>query len=312
MNDTYRSFMETFESPNTFKVVKSYQAIGDYDYTNCTEEYVENIILNMQPNTPMAITRICSVFTAYAKYLNNNQLQYIISNIDRNKLWERAKPNAPKKFISNKRFKEVYKDIGMFEELNPTYYQSLFRCLYEGIYNDDMSVIKNLRASDINGNIVTLHEDNGNCYDLEISTELAEDLKELGLNNVWERRNRYGVFQMKVDGICSDSCFKVEIRNNSSQYAYRYSYYRLLRKIVKEYVEYNLLPKDIFISGIMYRITLKLKENNISLEEAFSLYNRDDLVAKIISDELKRCNHIIDFSFKEVVKGHIDVFDEME
>ena len=205
----------------------------------------------------------------------------------------------------------MYHDIGVYEELNAFYFQTLFKCVYEGIYNDDMSVIKNLRSSDICNNIVTLHEDSGYSYDMEISSELSIDLKELGKVDTWERKNRHGVFQMKIDGLHPDSCFKVEKRKDFSEYSYRFSYYRILRKIAKEYLEYNLLPLQLYASGIMYRIRLNLEEQNINLEDAFEEHNRDRMVGKIIANELARCNYNIEVKgFRQLVKGHLEVFSK--
>lgn len=311
MNDNFKRFIESLETPNTIKVVKSLRKLGEYEYFDCTPMEIEQIILDMKPNSPKAIITICYVLGLYARYLKDNELYYMIQDINKNALWLMAKPNAPKKFISHTSFEEVYHDLGVYEEFNSFYYQTLFKCLYEGIYNDDMSVIKNLRASDIKENIVTLHEDNGNSYDLEVSKELALDLKEMGNINTWERKNRHGAFEMKIDGLFHDSCFKVEIRKDSSDYSYRHSYYRALRKIAKEYLEYNLLPLQIYISGMMYRIRLKLAENNISLEEAFSEHNRNRLVHEIIENELKRCNCDTEIrNFRQIVKGHLDIFSK--
>ena len=265
MSDDFKKFVETLEAPNTIKVVNSLQAIGQFNYENCTKDELEKIILSMKPNSPKAVITICYVIGLYARYLKNNHLYQIVQCIDRNSIWEQAKLNAPKKFISYDIFQSAYNNIGIYEDLNSFYYQTLFRCIYEGIYSDDMSVLKNLRASDINGNVVTLKEDNGHSYDIEISDGLASDLKELSYIDTWERKNRYGVFRMKITGLYLDSCFKVENRQGSSEYAYRYSYYRMLRKIAKEYLEYNVLPLQLYISGIMYRIKLKLQEHNISL-----------------------------------------------
>lgn len=309
MSDNFKKFVETLEAPNTIRVVNSLQAIGEYDYSNCSNDDLEQIILNMNPNSPKSIITICYVIGLYARYLKDDRLYQMAQDVDKNALWLKAKPNASKKFISHSSFKETYKEIGLYEELNALYYQTLFRCVYEGIYNDDMSVIKNLKASDINGNVITLHEDNGHSYTIEVLEDLASDLRELGALNVWERRNIHGVFLKKVQGLYPDSCFKVENRGGSAEYAYRFSYYRMLRKISKEYLEYNLLPLQLFVSGIMYRINLKLKEHNISLEDAFAEHNRDRLVSKIISDELERCNSNTEVrNFRQIVKGHLDVF----
>lgn len=311
MSGDFNDFTETLKAPNTIKVVNSLRDIGKYNYSNCSVVDLENIILSMKPNSMRSITTICYVIGLYAKYLKDDQLCNTLQEIDRSNLWTKAKPNASKKFISHSRFEEIYHDIGIYEDFNSFYYQTLFKCLYEGIYNDDMSVIKNLKASDINGNIVTLREDNGICYDIEISSVLASDLKELSYINIWERNNRYGVCRIKTEGLYPNSCFKVENRNGSSEYSYRFSYYRMLRKISKEYLEYNLLPLQLYVSGIMYRIRLKLKEHNISMEDAFADENRNKIVGKVISDELSRCNYNIEVrNFREIVKGHLDIFSE--
>ena len=183
------------------------------------------------------------------------------------------------------------------------------RNVIQGIYNDDMSVVKNLRASDVNGDIVTLREDNGNSYEIQVSSALAEDLKKLGNVDLWERRNRYGTVKITINGLYPDSCFKVENRKGSSEYSYRFTYYRILRKIAKEYLEYNLLPLQLYVSGIMFRIGLRLQEHGISLEEAFAPQNKNRIVNKAISWELNRCNCNTEVrNFREIVKGHIDVF----
>lgn len=309
MGSEFEKFVETFESSNTIKVVNSLQALGQYDYRGCTPVDIEQVILSLKPNSPKAITTSIYILSLYAKFLKNDRLYHIVQDLDRNVLWLMAKPNAPKKFISHSRFEEVYKDIEMYEDYNAFYQQTLFRCLYEGIYNDDMSVVKNLRASDVNGDIVTLREDNGNSYEIQVSSALAEDLKKLGNVDLWERRNRYGTVKITINGLYPDSCFKVENRKGSSEYSYRFTYYRILRKIAKEYLEYNLLPLQLYVSGIMFRIGLRLQEHGISLEEAFAPQNKNRIVNKAISWELNRCNCNTEVrNFREIVKGHIDVF----
>ena len=311
MSKDFNDFINTFKSLNTAKVARSLSKIGDLDYSNVTPIDVEQIILSLNPNSPKAITTIAYIMSLYAKYLENDTLYYIVQDIDRSALWSMAKPVAPKKFISHSRYEEVYKDIEMYEDYNALYQQTLFSCLYEGIYNDDMSVIKNLKASDVdlNGSIVTLREDDGNVYDIQVSDKLAKDLVKLGSVDIWERNNRFGTCKINITGLHEDSCFKVENRKGSSEYGYRYTYYRILRKISTEYLQRNLLPLQLYVSGIMYRIGLNLAENGIALEEAFSNNNRDRLVAKIISNELNRCNCDTEVkNFREMVAGHLEVF----
>ena len=51
------------------------------------------------------------------------------------------------------------------------------------------------------------------------------------------------------------------------------------------------------------------REPYISLEDAFSSHNRDRIVKEIISNELQRCNCDTEVkSFRQMVKGHLDIF----
>jgi hypothetical protein len=216
---------------------------------------------------------------------------------------------AKKKFISYEQYKTVIHDIALYEDFNSLYYESLFKCIYEGIYNDDLSVIKNLRASDINDNIITLHEDNGHSYKIKVSDRLASELKQLASINIWERRNRFGICRVDMRGVYSDSVFKIENRSTASNDSYKFTYYAKLRKIAKEYLENPILPLQLYASGIMHRIKLELDKNDISLEEAFSKNSRNKLAYLIVSKELLRCNSNIELgNFRELVKGHIDIF----
>lgn len=309
MQGDFDGFIETFESSNTKKVVRSLKKIGDYDYSNVTPTDLEQIVLSLEPNSPKSITTICYTMGLYAKHLGDNTLYHMIDDLDRGAIWKLAKPNARKKFISHSQFKKVCKDIETFEEYNALYISTLFRCLYEGVYSDDMSVVKNLRSSNVTENVLALNPDNRKEYFLYVSDGLANDLAVLGSMNTWSRRNRYGECKIKTSGLYEDTCFKVESRSGSDQYAYRFSYYRVLRKIAKEYVGYGLLPLQLFVSGIMNRIKINLFENGIELEDAFSPNNKNRLVNKAISDELKRCNYDIEIrNFREMVNGHIDIF----
>lgn len=270
---------------------------------------IEQIILKLNPSSPRAITTICSLLSAYAKFLNDDHAVQTIQSIQRNDLWKKAKPNAPKKYISHQLYLEAVDTIGKYEELNALYYQALFKVIYEGVYCDDMSVIANLRYSDIEGNVAKLYTDSNDSYKIELSDSLVNDLQELSESDEWERKNRFGVFKVKASGRYPDSCFKVESRKDGSNTTYRFGYYTRLRRIAKKYLEYNLVPLQLFISGIMYRICLKLNENNISLEDAFSNENRDKKVSNIIAKELSRCNHKIPVrAFREQVIGHLDIF----
>lgn len=315
MNNVER-FIESIEVPNTLKVVKFVLRDVDVNIENYSLMELEQFILDLKPSSPKTIITITYVLGMYAKWLQeqkivkDDNLYQMIQSLDKKLLWKKAKPNAKKKFISYEQYQRVIKEIATYEEYNALYYELLFSCIWFGIYSDDLSVIKNLRASSIgNDGVVTLQEDNGHTYKLKIPEKLASDLKQLASINTWQRPNRFGICNVDMRGVYPDSVFKIENRSTASNDSFRFTYYAKLRKIAKEYLEYSLLPLQLYTSGIMHRIKIELDKNNIPLEEAFANNSRHKLAHLIIQKELIRCNSSIEIgNFRELVKGHLDSF----
>lgn len=315
MNNVER-FIESIEVPNTLKVVKFVLKDVDVNIENYSLMELEQFILDLKPNSPKTIITITYVLGMYAKWLQeqkiveDDNLYQMIQSLDKRLLWKKAKPNAKKKFISYEQYQMIIKDIATYEEYNALYYELLFSCIWSGMYNDDLSVIKNLRSSNIDDDgVVTLQEDNGHTYKLKIPEKLASDLKQLASINTWQRPNRFGICNVDMRGVYPDSVFKIENRSTASNDSFRFTYYAKLRKIAKEYLEYSLLPLQLYTSGIMHRIKVELQKNNIPLEEAFADNSRHKLAHLIIQKELIRCNSSIEVgNFRELVKGHLDSF----
>lgn len=317
MNRYMQEFIDSTESKNTQKVIKYvFKRINEDNIENYSPMQIEQLVLNMQPNSNKEIITIIYILSSYAKWLqekniiDNDNLYQILQSIDKKLLWKKAKPQAKKKFISNEDFKRIVHDISLYEEYNALYYESLFRAVYEGIYNDDLSVLKNLRKSDINNGIATLREDSGHVYKIKISERLAKDLRQLADISIWERRNRFGLCKVEMRGEYFDSVFKVEHRTTASNGSYRFTYYSKLRKIAQNYVEYSLLPLQLFTSGIMHRIKVELEKSGITIEEAFSKNSRNKTAHMIIEKELIRTNSTIELTnFRELVASHLESFE---
>ena len=315
MNNIER-YIESIESPNTKKVARYALKNVNDDIENYNQLELERFIINRKPNSSKEIITVCYILGVYSKWLyeqsiaDNDNLYQIVSSLDKKLLWKRCKPNAKKKFISGQDYQRVIKDIATYEEYNPLYYELLFSCIWHGLYSDDLSVIKNLRSSNIDDDgIVTLQEDNGHSYKLRIPEKLAKDLKQLASINTWQRPNRFSVCNVELRGVYNDSVFKIEHRKTAVDDSYRFSYYSKLRKISKEYLEHSLLPLQLFASGVMHRIKGELEKNNITLEEAFADKSRNKAAYTIIEKELIRTNSNIEpTNFRELVKGHLNSF----
>lgn len=309
-------FINSIESSNSQKVAKYALKNIDDNIENYNLMELEQLILDRKPNSPKEIVTVCYVLGSYSKWLqeqnivDNDNLYQLINSLDKKLLWKKCKPNAKKKFISEKDYQRVVKDIATYEEYNALYYELLFSCIWNGIYSDDLSVIKNMRKSDIDDNgIITLREDNNHTYKIKIPERLAMDLKKLADITMWQRPNRYGICNVEMRGVYNDSVFKVEHRSTSSNGSYRFTYYSKLRKIAKEYLEHSLLPLQLYTSGIMHRIKVELEKNNISLKDAFADNSRNKMAHLIIQKELIRCNSSIEVgNFRELVKGHLESF----
>lgn len=309
-------FIEEIESDNTKKVAKYALKNVNDDIENYNVMQLEQFIIGRKPSSQKEIVTVCYILGTYSKWLleqnltDNDNLYQIIMSLDKKLLWKKCKPNAKKKFISDEEYRRAIKDIAMYEEYNALYYELLFGCIWNGIYSDDLSVIKNLRSSDISDDgMIILHEDNGHSYRLKVPEKFAKDLKQLANVSTWQRPNRFSVCNVEMRGVYPDSIFKVEHRTTASNGSYRFSYYSKLRKIAKEYLEHTLLPLQLYTSGVMHRIKMELEKNNISLEEAFADNSRNKMAHLIIQKELIRCNSSVEVgNFREMVKGHLDSF----
>lgn len=317
MKSNLSEFVNSIDSENTKKVVKFvFKDIDEKNIETYNAVQMEQLILDKNPSSYKEIITIVYILSLYFKFLHENGIVdndnacQIVQSLDKKLLWNKSKPNAKKKFISNEQFDRVIHEIGVYEEFNSLYYESLFSCIYHGIYNDDLSVIKNLRGKDVSDNgIVVLHEDNGHVYKIKIPEELAKNLKKLSEIDIWERKNRFGICKVEMRGIHADSVFKIENRSTASNDSYKFTFYAKLRKITKEYLEYSLLPLQLYTSGIMHRIKMELDKNDITLEEAFADNSRNKIAHLIVSKELMRCNSNIEVgNFRELVKGHLDSF----
>lgn len=317
MDDCMKRYVDSIESQNSQKVIRHvFKKIGNANIKTYNLIQLEQLIINTKPRSPKEIITIVYILSSYAKWMqeqniiSDDSLYQMIQSLDKKLLWKKCKPNATKKFISYEQYQIVIKDIATYEEYNALYYELLFSCIYYGIYNDDLSVIKNLRSSNIDDNgTITLQEDNGHTYKLKVPERLASDLKKLASINIWQRRNRFGVCNVDMRGVYNDSVFKIENRSTASNDSCKFTYYAKLRKISKEYLEYTLLPLQLYTSGIMHRIKMELSKNNISLNEAFSDNNRNRIAHLIIQKELIRCNSGMEIgNFRELVKGHLNSF----
>lgn len=319
--EKYQEFTEYLKESgkdSEFRQANAFSVIGEYDYTNCDEAFLEKVILNCKPQkSAKSVRPIVQLIIHFAKYIEDEYLEITARNIDRNKIWDKAKLDAPDCYISHKEFMEVIKEIFTHKDneptlFNPEYYASLFWCIYEGIYDKEFKLISNIRAKNINNQIIITFDDDGNEYRFVLPQRLVAMLVNLSDNDIWETTNT------KMHGKYFDSCFKICQRkkkkkenNNKYNNSYYRFYTRRLNDVSKKYIKRKLSPQDIYVSGIMHRIILKAKEENIDWRDIFKPQSRNPRYGNIIAQELKNSNYQIPVrNFREKVKDYLYVFDE--
>lgn len=319
-NKKYNEFIQSVPE-NSRKTMLAYSWIGDLSETITAEE-LKQIIIDKQPKSKREITVILNSAARYARYCNNDQLLSVIEEIramGRANIWTIAKPNAEKIYISNKEFKIAM--IGLnpndpdeeFEE-NTLYYRTLFWAVYEGIFNYNMSVLENLRASDIDleNRSVTLRDDKENTYIMnEMSEQLLIDLIQCSKLLYWEQKKRgNSLARYDMVGKYPDACFKAV--TTKAKQNLRAGYTAKLKKITTTYYDGQISPTHIYYSGIAYRVAERLKTNDISLEEAFRPNNNSFLQKKIIEQELIRSHYKNPVSkFKEIIDSHLEIMEDI-
>lgn len=317
MGVQYEEYVRTVVNENTRNLLKtSYKAIGDYDDSSKTLEDVKKIFLITKVDTPQSARNLCSQFRNYARAIEDQNLLHILDQIDFLEISLRVRELGVAKYFSHKKFEAAFHSINNSSVLNPFYVQTLFLCIYEGVYSRDFSVLMNLRASDINGNVVTCRPENCASYDVEISDTLADNLRVLGATHSWMCRNGHREFPRDISGEYFDSCFKVENprerenRRSPLKDRYKNTYRNRLREIVSIELGYNVFAFEIYVSGIMHRIATQLAGQGYAVCDAFAKNNRDIAIKHIIENELRRCNYKGSVSqFKQLVEGHLELFE---
>jgi len=310
MKETYARFLDSIESPGIKRTAKSFTALGKCDFENFTQQSITDILVEAKPVSDRVVSQYLTIITKYAYFINRKDVVSAVHRFDRGVFWATYKSNS-KKYISNADFEVLCSRIQTEEEYNVPYYTCLMRSIYEGIYSDNLDVLIHLKREDIHGNVVILHTDEGEIYDLVISEKLASDLIELSKVYIWEHSNRFGTTSRSpLEGEHVDSCFKMAARSSSDQKFARSRHQAAFRNIANKYIDYNIRPYDVYLSGIMHRIAINLHREGLDMSEVFEKCSKNKRGFEIIQNELNRSKYKSTLqNFLITMRGRVDMFD---
>ena len=309
----FEDFCDSFESYGTKTGYRS--SLIKFDFSDISkwenEDYILEQFEQAKPNTITQTKVSKSGIRAFLRYCYEHaeddaeKFQFLkaemaVADLPSGKIWERIGTEKERRFISFAELKRVIKEIDVsWDNPNALSYSTLFLAVYEGVYsNTDLAIINNVRLSDIEGNI--LHADDGEQkYDLVISDELKEHMKELGSMNTMVRKNRYREYEIPVYGKDVDSVFKREQRLGDD---YNGAYRNKIRTVVAEFLDYNLKPKALYVSGLMHKIKIALENNGHTLEDGFACDVPSKEVLEIIRIEMNNFHYPFDY---RVLKNYV-------
>lgn len=278
---------------------------------NMDKETLQDTLVGMKPTNVRQASTMMSFLSAYGRACEKLEFVDLVSSIDRKEI---IQTNSKKKFISEEEFKDLLYNIEMTEELNTYYGIAILDCIFQGIYSPKLTALKNLRVSDINGNEVTVKPDEGDGkpYKVKVTSDLVELLKDLAQKDTCQRRNPHGTFEIPVEGIFSDSCFKIETRDNGKEPDYYATYYKRVNLLTGKYLDYKVKPNNLYLSGLMAKIIRRMRANGFSddkIRESFRFNHKAGYDIDIIQTTVMKSGFTKEmYLFRDSVKNNVDDF----
>lgn len=270
-----------------------------------------DLLIQTQPNSITEVRNLKGSITKYAEFYGNKEFVKVAKQVDPLNVWVLYCESGTKKqrFISKHAFDELIQEFQMAGELNSEYRVALLRCIYEGVWSDDWSVIINLRGSDVHGNVVTVRPDGRESFDLTVSDELAESLVELSRMNYTERQNRFGMFSIQTFGKYHDTCFKLENRKDK-EIDRKQCYWRECKKVYDVVgFEPRIKPRQLYVSGLIYKVKEELEKNGIALEQVFVYKGRHKVGVEIVNKVMEQHGYPYSYvDLSKMVVGHVNSF----
>lgn len=292
-----------------------------YIYEYDVKRFVD-ILIDLKPKNIQTLSTYCSLILRFLEwcvrnnYLSENDCQEF-NNINRKELFNSIK-NKVIPLITNMEYESTINDIERNDD-NPLYMSTLYMCLFEGIYSKNLYELKHLKLRDIDelNNTVRLNHEDGTISYLKISPKLIDKLIELGNLYIWYRpsKSKKSYCEIKLSGLYDDSIFKIEMRNgwqDENSNIFRQCYYRRIRRINDTYLGKKVSPHDIYVSGIIHRVSVLSRKKGAEFNKYFNYKenNYDKVtIAKILREELKRLNDNVTVGeFMNDIKNYIYIF----
>lgn len=130
--------------------------------------------------------------------------------------------------------------------------------LWNGVFGKELSEIRTLQVSNIEGNIVTLFDKDGSSREIELCEDIIKRI--YAVNDLKEELDLNGNVQpLNI----TDYVFKHRVKKDDNHDIINYSYVlRRIKDILEPFKDYKLTAKSLYNSGMIHKYYEALKERN--------------------------------------------------
>lgn len=262
------------------------------------------------PNGRQVVSNVLSTIKNYSFYLYDcgmnvvEAIKFFNAPNIANMVWDKIKDSIKKKkYISKNDFYDFLDEIvdnadKESAKSNGIIVATMFRCLWEGVYDGDLTFLSDIRESNLNDDgTITFSYHKGGTHTVRISERLANDLRTCVKINTWVSRNSRVLYEVPIVGKEYDSCFKVAVRANQTENMVKHNYYKKMSKCAKDILGNTIKPVNIMYSGIIARCIESFEMNGIDLHQYLFEYNNMD------RDNRNKANGIIDMEMIRLNMG---------
>lgn len=253
------------------KTAEKAEAEFNKDLYDFTESEIESLLYGLEARSFQSISSYVAIISRYLDWCKDKEQNLVY---DRRNILDQHKFQGQElikyidtialnnKYITKEEFDELIKIICMNDQD-----RAMFALIYlEGVKGEGLCELKNLRENDLEGNLLTLTDNNGNVRTIEISNETREIIKEAIKEEEYYSYITSDIARVKFRNLQSTGyVFKKSSKVGGDKIGYQTLLQRF-KKVAEEFNNAFLTVEGLYWSGI-FNMARKIKDDKGELTE---------------------------------------------
>lgn len=287
-SDIKKRFFSEMENENSiitmaYAISKatSTEEIFNSDLYNFNLDQIELVMKNINPKNLSSSRNYLAIFKKYISWAYENGYHRsninLIENIDNS--WHEKFLSTQQSLFSEKGLREVEKQLVNYQDSLP------LRLAFNGIIGNKLSEMINLKIDDVEGNMVTVCDENGETRIVRVDDRCVELIEKAYNEKIYQNYN--GKASRVAGRELEDSKFILRPLKKKATVSYQLEYFSLLGRLrrIKTLVDLPLLsPKNLERSGIIYDAFLIGLEKGRFDKEGFDILTKKYVIQQLLVD----------------------------